>query len=436
MKTLLSTTLLFGLLQVACTPPESTNPPDTTAPVLELLSGTDTLYVGETWEEPGYKCTDDVDGDGSAVTVSGSVPAGRTGEYTLTYTATDNAGNSSTAERTIYVLAARDLWAFYPCNGTAEDSGSSNRHCENQGANFTIDRFRDEKMAADFSTSGAVIKRTGLQGFPSGNCPKTICGWFRSTSTEALQSLFGTGNAVAEYNFTITRGPAGTKNQFRINGWGDSYDWRTGVDAAPYFDGKWHFCAVTYDTITTKFYLDGELKSETSKFRYRTDPEKGLVVMGMEIDFKGWQFKGALDDIRIFTRALTPIQVTALFLEKDWDGNSPVDTAKKDTTQTADTSSTTIPKIVVSHEISGSESSLQLTLRWNAIDNAFSYGVYYNEGEIVTKNDYYRIALSNSKTFGSELTVGKTYTFAVVSLDDQGTESGLSTPLTIRFSLP
>ena len=50
--------------------------------------------------------TDDVDGDVTdAVKVSGSVDAAKRGEYVLTYTVSDKAGNTAAAERTVIVKA-------------------------------------------------------------------------------------------------------------------------------------------------------------------------------------------------------------------------------------------------------------------------------------------------------------------------------------------
>jgi hypothetical protein len=58
------------------------------------------------FEDPGYIATDN---DSPPITtVSGSVNAAVTGTYVLTYTTTDRAGNSSTATRTVEVLARSD----------------------------------------------------------------------------------------------------------------------------------------------------------------------------------------------------------------------------------------------------------------------------------------------------------------------------------------
>jgi hypothetical protein len=72
---------------------------DTTAPVITVTSGTDTVEQGSTWTDAG--ATSD---GGETVTVSGTVDTNTTGTYTITYTATDAAGNTGTATRTVTVV--------------------------------------------------------------------------------------------------------------------------------------------------------------------------------------------------------------------------------------------------------------------------------------------------------------------------------------------
>lgn len=82
-------------------------PSDTQAPVISLIGGNRTINEGDTWSEPGYSATDNVDGNiTNSVVITGSVNANVPGIYTLTYTATDQAGNTSSVTRTVTVLAA------------------------------------------------------------------------------------------------------------------------------------------------------------------------------------------------------------------------------------------------------------------------------------------------------------------------------------------
>ncbi len=80
---------------------------DLEVPVLTLKGDMEiTINAGGKYSEPGFTATDNVDGDITAkVQVSGSVDVYHAGTYTITYTATDNAGNVTTAERTVVVKA-------------------------------------------------------------------------------------------------------------------------------------------------------------------------------------------------------------------------------------------------------------------------------------------------------------------------------------------
>jgi len=79
---------------------------DTVAPVI-TLTGANSLQheVGTTFTEPGATALDAGDGDvTSDITVSGSVDSSRVGNYTLTYSVTDAAGNVATETRTVNVV--------------------------------------------------------------------------------------------------------------------------------------------------------------------------------------------------------------------------------------------------------------------------------------------------------------------------------------------
>ena len=78
---------------------------DPTPPELTLNGKTNMIIsVGDAYYEPGYVATDNCDGDiTQLVKVSGNVNCYVPGNYTLTYTATDGYGNSTSASRTVFV---------------------------------------------------------------------------------------------------------------------------------------------------------------------------------------------------------------------------------------------------------------------------------------------------------------------------------------------
>ncbi len=76
---------------------------DVTPPVIALNGNPTTkLYAGDTYVEPGAIAIDSIDED-VAVTITGTVDASISGEYIITYMATDAAGNSATTTRTVIV---------------------------------------------------------------------------------------------------------------------------------------------------------------------------------------------------------------------------------------------------------------------------------------------------------------------------------------------
>ena len=81
------------------------NAVDTTSPVISFSDGLSySINVGDDFSIPTPTVTDDID-TGLTAEVSGTVDTSIAGDYTLTYTATDVAGNSTTETVTVFVLA-------------------------------------------------------------------------------------------------------------------------------------------------------------------------------------------------------------------------------------------------------------------------------------------------------------------------------------------
>ena len=115
---ILSSALLLGvaIFVISCKKED----PDTTTPSVTLIGdAAKTISLQGTYTEEGANATDDRDG-ALTPTVTGSVNVNLTGDYTLTYTATDAAGNQGTATRTITVKNDIDYLAgSYTCTDFA-----------------------------------------------------------------------------------------------------------------------------------------------------------------------------------------------------------------------------------------------------------------------------------------------------------------------------
>jgi beta-glucanase (GH16 family) len=105
----LSITVLVAFAINACgggggSTPEPAAPKDSTDPVVSLNGdATVTLQQGTIYNDPGANATDNIDGSISATT-SDTVGTA-VGTYILVYSATDKAGNSSSVQRTVHVVA-------------------------------------------------------------------------------------------------------------------------------------------------------------------------------------------------------------------------------------------------------------------------------------------------------------------------------------------
>ena len=79
---------------------------DSVAPEIVLAGGSEIeLNAGSPYEEPGFTCTDNVDGDlTEQVTVSGEVDCWHKGAYEITYTVEDSYHNQTTVTRTVNVV--------------------------------------------------------------------------------------------------------------------------------------------------------------------------------------------------------------------------------------------------------------------------------------------------------------------------------------------
>jgi len=86
------------------------NSKDTTAPVITLKGSSDTtIALNSTWTDPGATAFDDEDGN-VPVSASGVVNKDLVGTYTITYQASDAAGNISIKTRTVRVRNMADIW--------------------------------------------------------------------------------------------------------------------------------------------------------------------------------------------------------------------------------------------------------------------------------------------------------------------------------------
>jgi hypothetical protein len=171
--------------------------PDKVPPVIQLLGDNPMQLVqGEGYVEPGYTATDNIDGDvTSRVQVSGQVDTSQPGQYTLVYTASDQAGNASMPmRRVVRVTAAPDNGGTDTGGGTTTAGGTS---YSPYGGEYTP-RANRPKTAA---TSGTTASRSATSTLGTAKnatgqpIPNTL-----NAGPETTRVIIPTGNADGKGN--------------------------------------------------------------------------------------------------------------------------------------------------------------------------------------------------------------------------------------------
>ena len=129
---------------------------DKEAPKIELTGGEEMyISVGASFNDPGVKVIDNCDGEIKDVKVEGEVNASAVGEYTITYSVSDKAGNIATATRKVIVSNG----VIYLTFDDGPNSGTTN---------VILDILKEEGVKATFFVTNngpdELIKREFDEG--------------------------------------------------------------------------------------------------------------------------------------------------------------------------------------------------------------------------------------------------------------------------------
>jgi hypothetical protein len=196
------------------------------------------------------------------------------------------------------------LVSYYPFNGNANDaSGNANNGVLQGGVGFGVDRYGNTNSAL-FFTNGADGQMTTTIQQPAGDV-FTLTEWFN------LPPSFSSGSPLICLTDTQTGGYDRFDKALQIGGGSNQLVFYlfpgTAVELTtpnPVTDGRWHQAVATLSTAGMQLYLDGELAAANAS-----------VTTSQE--FAGyWRIapgQGSVDDIRVYNRALSLIEVQQLY---------------------------------------------------------------------------------------------------------------------------
>ncbi len=133
----------------------------------------------------------------------------------------------------------------------------------------------------------------------------SISAWIKTDCSDVC--IIVGGNSTTEYsgyNFFINFGVL----TFRS----DKYHVLTTPWVGVYDDGSWHHVVITKNGTTGIVYVDNEVKSSTASLSYSAPWSTNSIYIGNEKD-RAYYFQGAMDDVRIYNRAISASEVKRLY---------------------------------------------------------------------------------------------------------------------------
>lgn len=257
-----------------------------------------------------------------AWTFEGGTPASSTEQNpTVTYNSpgiyevtliASNADTSDTITKTEYITILETdpgLVAYYPFDGDTEDISGNELDGTPNNISFTDDQNSNDNQAVSFPGNASVtIAENAILDIIE---EITISAWINTSGTINLwQSILSKGPEPGEHFGLFLRKVTDGYTihpVFRIN------------NVRQYFDSpfvhepnQWYHVACTYDGESIKVYVNKELVfSET--ITGTLSPNNSFLQIGARQN--GTFFSGALDEIKIYNRALSEIEVGVLYDE-------------------------------------------------------------------------------------------------------------------------
>ncbi len=207
------------------------------------------------------------------------------------------------------------LIAYYPFSGNAGDSSGNGNHGTVSGAILTTDRKGKAASAYYFSNAAITVPHTASLNLPSNF---TIASWVKLDDIVApntVQMIFSKHTGTLDgYAYGVWGSPGGQVN-FQANpDYSDNtYPGIGGIVSA----ASWIHLAVTFNSDGAgelKYYLNGNLVS-SKVIPFTPIPNTRDLAIGYQsnsVGVKGTFFKGALDELMIFNRTLSPLEIFQL----------------------------------------------------------------------------------------------------------------------------
>ncbi|SHG12443.1 leucine-rich repeat domain-containing protein [Flavobacterium johnsoniae] len=202
-------------------------------------------------------------------------------------------------------VPSNGLIFYYPFNGSVSDVSGNNINGNPNNLTLVSDRFGNGNAAYSFNGINSTMQPY-LANSPQVNNTRTITGWFKINKP------------VSEsFDFALINYGNNPDTAFRISFYSKGYldvtfNNQTISSQKDYFNNQWIFFAFTFNDDTNFFslYINNVLELSGTVDLFTQEFGNSLRIgKNNEKDF----FEGALDDIGLWNRVLTPAELSALY---------------------------------------------------------------------------------------------------------------------------
>lgn len=206
----------------------------------------------------------------------------------------------------------KGLLLYLPLDMTANDtSGNNYDFTVKRAGSWTANRFSDNNSAFLSHKDSSWLVRDSFQT----PAEFTISAWVKPFSDNQRALILGLGNSASNgFGITISNGTGSSGNKLLVTASGIEYDMTKSTETLT--KNVWQHIIVSRKSGKFYLYKDAKLNSSGNDI---TDPDNGVLNIANSIEqigAGGKAFDGAIDDVKIYNRALSDSEIVALNEEK------------------------------------------------------------------------------------------------------------------------
>jgi hypothetical protein len=224
----------------------------------------------------------------------------------LTAVATINLATATMAQVPNYV-PTNGLVGWWPFNGNANDESSNNNNGSVNGATLTSDRFGNASKAYNFNGLSNFIQVPSTGQFASNTI--TINGWMKiqNINTSGIQFIVNGNQSSASWSILYNNLGFGDLINQNCSGLSQNNF------GQPPSANQWINITYVITPSTISFYKNGTLVASQNNTAFSLSCGNNNLYFGLDIVGNPEYYSGSLDDIGIWNRALTQLEITDLY---------------------------------------------------------------------------------------------------------------------------